>query len=274
MVSSSIWGEALHVRVVWVTMLALCDERGNVKASPRGLARMANVTPELCFDALHVLSSADTDSRDPHNDGRRIERNDQGFRILNYAKYRGYATSTERSRKHRATEGTRATFPSASSSDLDLDLDDPDPELPDRSDQPGAGAPRVLQPSSRTDALGYERSGIYEPPTGPRSHFVPDDWVPKPYQVAECSRLGLEVDALAAAFRTHEFERAYSNWDKAFDRWIAKEASIRAGKPKRAQADPMEREDDESHDDHVARRDLGMTRPDYRRWLNNRRKSG
>jgi hypothetical protein len=95
-ITSSIWREPDHVRLVWVTMMALCDESGEVWASVGGLADAARVTREQCLDALRVLESPDEDSRTKDHDGRRIETIDGGWFLLNYHKYRAYRDPVER----------------------------------------------------------------------------------------------------------------------------------------------------------------------------------
>jgi hypothetical protein len=50
---------------------------------------MANVTAEQAEDAIRVLESPDPNSRSPDWEGRRIERVDGGYKLLNYFKYRG-----------------------------------------------------------------------------------------------------------------------------------------------------------------------------------------
>lgn len=85
---SSIWAEAMPTRIVWITMLALADEHGSVEASTSGLARFANVSIAQCRAAIVALSAPDIDSRTPDNDGRRVEKVEGGWTILNYLKYR------------------------------------------------------------------------------------------------------------------------------------------------------------------------------------------
>lgn len=81
--TSSVWLQSLETRVVWVTLLALCDRDGMARCSPLGLAHIARVDPKACEEAIEILSSPDPDSRDL-GDGRRIERVNGGFKILNY----------------------------------------------------------------------------------------------------------------------------------------------------------------------------------------------
>lgn len=84
-ISSSVWLESDETRIVWITLLALCERDGIARCSPRGLSHQARVSQKGCDRALTVLSSPDADSRDM-GDGRRIERVEGGFRILNYAR--------------------------------------------------------------------------------------------------------------------------------------------------------------------------------------------
>jgi hypothetical protein len=85
---STIWGEPLATRCVWITMLAIADRNGVVQASVPGLARVANVPLEDCEAAIERLLAPDRYSRTPDHEGRRIEVVDGGWRLLNHAKYR------------------------------------------------------------------------------------------------------------------------------------------------------------------------------------------
>jgi hypothetical protein len=82
--SSSVWSEPAHVRLVWITLLILCDTEGNVGASIPGIASAAGVTVPEAENALEVLQAPDPYSRTKANDGRRLEVVDRGFRVLNY----------------------------------------------------------------------------------------------------------------------------------------------------------------------------------------------
>lgn len=94
--TSSIWSEDDRTRLLWITMLALCDARGEVGASVGGLAHAARISREDCERGLAVLLSPDTDSRSKEFEGRRIEAVDGGWRILNYASYRERGRSVDR----------------------------------------------------------------------------------------------------------------------------------------------------------------------------------
>jgi hypothetical protein len=87
-VASTIWREDDKTRIVWITMLALSDKDGVVEGSIPGLADLARVSVEDCKRALENLQKADEYSRTPDHQGRRIQPIDDGWLILNRAKYR------------------------------------------------------------------------------------------------------------------------------------------------------------------------------------------
>jgi hypothetical protein len=86
--TSSVWSENANTRLVWITLLALADKDGYVRASPSGLARLANVPADDCRMALQLFLSPDPESGTKDDDGRRIEEVEGGWHILNYGKYR------------------------------------------------------------------------------------------------------------------------------------------------------------------------------------------
>jgi len=95
-IMSTVWREKDHVRLLWITMLALKDRWHIVNASLPGLADSARITMEECVDALKVLSDPDEHSRTKDYDGRRIEECDEGWVILNGEKYRNKMSLDER----------------------------------------------------------------------------------------------------------------------------------------------------------------------------------
>jgi hypothetical protein len=86
-VTSTIWQEDLATKVVWVTMLALKNRNHVVEASVPGLAHVAGVSLAECEAALKRFESPDPYSRSREFDGRRIERCDGGWVILNGEKF-------------------------------------------------------------------------------------------------------------------------------------------------------------------------------------------
>src|SRR2546425_5775977 len=109
LIHSTVWREEMHIKVVWITMLAMADEQGDVWASVPGLADAARVSVEQCEEALARLAAPDRYSRTRDHEGRRITAMEGGWHLLNYAKYRAVqdadhrrALTRERVRRHRA----------------------------------------------------------------------------------------------------------------------------------------------------------------------------
>lgn len=106
--TSSVWAEDMPTRLTWITLLAMADKDGDVRASPSGLARIANIPVEDCHRAIAKFLSPDIESGTQVYEGRRLEEREGGWFILNYAKYRAIqdaearkATWRESSRKYR-----------------------------------------------------------------------------------------------------------------------------------------------------------------------------
>jgi hypothetical protein len=87
-VTSTVWQEPDHVRLTWITLLALKERNHVANVSIPGLAHAARITVELCEDAIVKLESPDLYSRSKEFEGRRIQRVDGGYLILNGDKYR------------------------------------------------------------------------------------------------------------------------------------------------------------------------------------------
>lgn len=87
---SSIWTcEDSDTRIVWITLLAMADARGVVRASVPGLAQRAVVPVPKVVAALDRFMSPDQWSRTQEHEGRRIEAVEGGWRLLNHGRYRG-----------------------------------------------------------------------------------------------------------------------------------------------------------------------------------------
>ena len=103
--TSTIWSEDHATRIVWISMLALCNQHGEVQASIPGLARVSGVSIPDTEAAIARFLSPDTYSRTPDDDGRRIEKVEGGWVLLNYGKYR--AMEMDDDRRDRAAERKR-----------------------------------------------------------------------------------------------------------------------------------------------------------------------
>jgi len=87
-IKSSIWEEDTATRVVWITFLAVANSDGNVIGDPRRLMTSANVSKCQYESAIEKLQSPDMYSKTPDKEGRRIERIQGGWHLINYDKYR------------------------------------------------------------------------------------------------------------------------------------------------------------------------------------------
>lgn len=71
-------------KLLFLTMIQLADQEGFLRYSEGALADEARLTDDETRAALKVLESEDKDSRTPDYKGRRVERKDGGWIILNY----------------------------------------------------------------------------------------------------------------------------------------------------------------------------------------------
>ena len=136
---STVWHTPGHVRLVWITMLAMSDRDGIVEASVPGLAIAARVERSQCEQALAMFLAPDPDSRTKAFEGRRIEEVDGGWRLLNHAVYRERASADEQREKsairmRRKRERDAAVTPRVTQSDA-----------PSRAVTPGDGPSREVR---------------------------------------------------------------------------------------------------------------------------------
>lgn len=130
-VTSTIWVETDRTRIVWITMLALADKNGEVQASIPGLARIAGVPIADCEEAIGKFLAPDPYSRTPDDEGRRIEKIDGGWALINHAKYREMASREEskdahakRQKRYRDREKRNVTVSDASVTPSDESVTD------------------------------------------------------------------------------------------------------------------------------------------------------
>lgn len=87
-ITSSLWVEPDPILRVWIAMLATCNAQGEVEGSIPGFASLCRIGVEEMTIAEEKLLSPDPHSRSHEQEGRRIERIEGGWRIINYLKYR------------------------------------------------------------------------------------------------------------------------------------------------------------------------------------------
>lgn len=95
-ITSSIWSEDDKTRLVWITLLAVADKYDNVSGAIPGIAALARVSVKDCRKALEKLEQPDADSRSTESEGRRIQKIEGGWHIINRRKYREMASEIER----------------------------------------------------------------------------------------------------------------------------------------------------------------------------------
>jgi hypothetical protein len=73
------------------------DANGLVEVTASGLSRLANLTYDETLAALHILESPDSKTEKAQEfEGRRIERTETGWLVLNHFKYRDKMKSPKR----------------------------------------------------------------------------------------------------------------------------------------------------------------------------------
>lgn len=82
-------------------MLAMADKYGRVFGAIPGIASRARVPTESAEKAINLFLSPDPYSRTTANEGRRIEKIDGGWRLLNHAKYRKMRDEEHRREQNR-----------------------------------------------------------------------------------------------------------------------------------------------------------------------------
>ncbi len=95
-ITSTIWQEPNNCRVLWITMLALKNSKQICDATIPALANLSNIPIEECEKYLIKFQSPDPYSRSEAFEGRRIEKVDGGWLILNGELYSRKMNEDER----------------------------------------------------------------------------------------------------------------------------------------------------------------------------------
>ena len=109
-IHSSLWAEDSDTKICWITLLLLADQNGFVCAAASAIAREAGIPAEVARRALYLFQSPDDESRTPDNEGKRVEKVDGGYQVLNYEKYRERDyTNAERQKRFRDSKKSNVT---------------------------------------------------------------------------------------------------------------------------------------------------------------------
>lgn len=87
-IDSTLWTEPHDVLRVWIALLAKCDSFGLVRAAVPAMAHLCFVTVERFEAIIESLCGPDEHSRTEENEGRRLQKVDGGWCIINYILYR------------------------------------------------------------------------------------------------------------------------------------------------------------------------------------------
>ena len=104
---SSIMFEDSDTFKIWIALLASCDKDGLARVSAVFLQSICHIEMDVVLGSLERLSSPDPLSRSQNNNGRRIERVDGGYRIINHGKYRDFSYSQKPAAKRKRKERER-----------------------------------------------------------------------------------------------------------------------------------------------------------------------
>ncbi len=221
---SSIWQAEDHVRLVWLTMLAMADQFGVVTASVGGLAHRARVSRDATLAALDVLSSPDSDSKDPSNDGRRIATLEDGggWVVLNHQKYRELRTPKQ------VADAKRVA-----------DWREKQKQKPVTCNKRTSGNDTKADPEAKAESL----PSVEKAPPAPRAkrRFVTREelerFAPQPAEVEAIRRIGRDPAKLVATWRDHHLSKGSQlvDLDASLRTWISREPGFSrepAGKPR------------------------------------------
>lgn len=213
---STVWGESYPTRIVWVTMLAMADARGNVYGAVPGLARRANVTLQEVEAALAAFLAPDPYSRTQAGDGRRIEAIDGGWTLINHGKYAAVRNGDERKEYQRQWDREhRGNRPNNSK------------RTPDKPRQPPTDSDAPVPTSTNTST--NTKTEKQKPERSPNGSRLPDDWQPSDVDVAYAEREHPRIDWRREALKFRNYwlakpgkEARKTDWHKTWCNWLLK----------------------------------------------------
>jgi hypothetical protein len=210
-VFSTVWREPNHIRIVWITMLALADARGYVGASLPGLADAARVTLAECEEAIASFLAPDRYSRTKDHEGRRIEVVDGGWRLLNHELYRNGRDPEARREQNREAQ---ARF---------RERHQGKPRKPGVSQRQPESAQAEAEAEAEDRSRGREEESTQRRARRKGWHRVPADWNPNDEHRRIAAEEGKDHDRELARFRDHEFKTAKVDADATFRTWLRRD---------------------------------------------------
>jgi hypothetical protein len=95
---SSIMEEEVKTRYVFMMLLAVADDKGDIIGTDIAIARMINIPKSDFVVAIERLKAPDPDSNSPYHEGRRLIPSDsgRGYTVVNYLTYRAIKSNAEK----------------------------------------------------------------------------------------------------------------------------------------------------------------------------------
>lgn len=147
---SSIWEMDDEARLLWITMMAMADVEGVVRAIPSALARRARISLEGCERALQSFTSPDEHSRSIHQEGRRLLKIEGGWLLVNFDRYRrmlSAETTRERNRVRAAESRKNKASTSKSQKVRQVEVEVEVETKEDQIEPPTGGSPPAPPPA-------------------------------------------------------------------------------------------------------------------------------
>lgn len=238
LLTSTIWAEDHTTRIVWITMLAMANQHGEVGATVPGLARIAGVSLDECQAALAKFMSPDEFSRTPDNDGRRIAPIEGGWELLNHAKYRLLASKEqaqeagkERVRRHRTRNAMLRHVTPCNAvltherdiADTDTDTKaDPEPKVISNPTVVVSDLSAIPRVAATAEAEAPKPKG--QAKAKAKEALMPPAWQPSAEHKAFASKHQLDLELEALGFRGHFEGKTSLSWNGRFTAWLTNQA--------------------------------------------------
>ena len=230
--TGSMVGTSPTVFAVWGYVVAN-GYGGHVDLNPRLLAAIFGTTVSDIEAAIRLHCAPDPESRSDVDEGRRLRHlGGVSYEVINHDLYKSARALEEkkaynRRKKQESREKQRSTT-----------------EVPifDLSKKCLTDVDPLLSLYSPSDLISSDPEGVQGEP----SRFAPADFAPTEAQRARCRELGHDLEGLVRAFKSNEFNREYTDWERRFSKWIEDQRppSLKraSGRPPPALLEPSEAE--------------------------------
>lgn len=231
-VTSTVWGYESGIKVVWITMMAVADQHGEVQASVPGLAKLAGEPRDVVERALAIFLAPDPDSRTKEHEGRRIIEVDGGWALLNHPKYRDKQSKDDRLAKAAVRQRRFRDAKSLKPGEIVT------PVTPSNALRNASS--RSVTPSNAIRSISDQTQSKADPeekrtaPQGVAGLRIPEGYEPRPETVKALEQEGVH-DPLSClpSFRDYWLAKAGKDgakrdWDATFRVWVRRDKAPRA----------------------------------------------